>query len=50
MTNEKSRAKGLGMDRWPIWVHFVAGTGRYNRIERWGVAADYRIEVIDANR
>jgi hypothetical protein len=36
------------MDRWPIWVHFMAGTGRYNRVERWGTPADYRIEVMHA--
>jgi hypothetical protein len=39
-----------GMDQWPIWVHFLAGTRRYNRVERWGVPADYRIEVMHANR
>ena len=38
------------MDRSPVWVHFMAGAGRYNRVERWGVPADYRIEVIHANR
>ena len=37
-----------GMDRWPIWVHFMAGAGRYNRVERWGTPADYQIEVIHA--
>lgn len=39
-----------GMDRSPIWVHFMAGAGPYNRVERWGVPEDYRIEVIHANR
>jgi magnesium dechelatase len=39
-----------GMDQWPIWVHFMAGIRRYNRVERWGVPADYRSEVIHANR
>ena len=32
-----------GMDQWPIWVHFMAGAERYNRVERWGAPADYRI-------
>jgi Staygreen protein len=31
------------MDQSPIWVHFVSGIERYNRVERWGVPADYRI-------
>jgi hypothetical protein len=39
-----------GMERWPIWVHFVSDIGRYNRVERWGTPADYRIEVIHAGR
>jgi magnesium dechelatase len=39
-----------GMDQWPIWVHFMAGARRYNRVEGWGVPADYRIEVIHARR
>jgi hypothetical protein len=38
------------MDRWPIWVHFVSHIGRYHRVERWGVPADYRIEVLHADR
>jgi magnesium dechelatase len=37
------------MDRWPIWVHFVSHISRYNHVERWGVPADYRIEVLHAN-
>jgi hypothetical protein len=32
-----------GMDQSPIWVHFTAGVERYNRVERWGAPADYRI-------
>jgi hypothetical protein len=32
-----------GIDRWPIWVHFMSGVERYNRMERWGAPADYRI-------
>jgi hypothetical protein len=31
------------MDQSPIWVHFMSGVERYNRVERWGVPADYRI-------
>jgi hypothetical protein len=38
------------MDRRPIWVHFMASVEPYSRVERWGVPADYRIEVIHANR
>lgn len=32
------------LDRAPIWVHFHAAQPRYNRIEPWGVPADYRGE------
>jgi Staygreen protein len=32
-----------GMDRSPIWVHFMARVERYNRVECWGAAADYRV-------
>jgi hypothetical protein len=32
-----------GMDQWPIRVHFLAGVERYNRVERWGTPANYRI-------
>jgi hypothetical protein len=39
-----------GMDRWPIWVHFVSHLRRYDRVERWGAPAEYRIEVSHANR
>jgi Staygreen protein len=38
------------MERWPIWVHFMASVRRYKRVERWGVLADYRIDAIHANR
>jgi len=27
----------------PIWVHFQASKTRYNKIEQWGVPADYGI-------
>jgi hypothetical protein len=30
------------LDRAPIWVHFHATQQRFNRIESWGVPADYR--------
>jgi hypothetical protein len=33
------------MDRWPIWIHFNSSTRRYNRVERWGIPADYRIST-----
>jgi len=39
-----------GLDRSPIWVHFMASTARYDRVERWGTPADYQIEVSHANR
>ena len=29
------------LDQAPIWVHFHARQPRYNRIESWGVPADY---------
>lgn len=32
------------LDRAPIWVHFRARQPRYNRVERWGMPADYRSE------
>lgn len=32
------------LDRAPIWVHFHAKQSRHDRVERWGVAADYRWE------
>ncbi len=30
------------LDQAPVWVHFRAAQARYNRVERWGVPADYR--------
>lgn len=33
------------LDRATIWVHFQATQPRYNRIEPWGVPADYRFEA-----
>jgi hypothetical protein len=30
------------LDKAPIWVHFHATQRRYNRVESWGVPADYR--------
>jgi Staygreen protein len=38
------------LDRSPIWVHFLASTARYHRVERWGTPADYQIEVGHASR
>ncbi len=32
------------LDRAPIRVHFQASKARYNRVEDWGVPADYRLE------
>jgi hypothetical protein len=29
------------LDQAPIWVHFHATQPRYNRVESWGVSADY---------
>lgn len=31
------------LDGVPIWVHFQASKARYNKIEQWGVPADYGI-------
>lgn len=31
------------LDHVPIWVHFQASKTRYNKIEQWGVPADYKI-------
>jgi len=39
-----------GLERAPIWVHFISSSARYHRVDRWGVPADYRIEVSHANR
>lgn len=33
------------LDQSPIWVHFHATQRRYDRVERWGVPADYRLAV-----
>jgi hypothetical protein len=30
------------LDHAPIWVHFHATQRRYNRVEAWGIPADYR--------
>jgi len=30
------------LDHAPIWVHFHASKARYNRVENWGVPAQYR--------
>ncbi len=38
------------LDAAPVWVHFRSADRRYNRTERWGVPADYRIEVSHAPR
>jgi hypothetical protein len=34
------------LDRAPIWVHFHARQRRYNRVEPWGMPADYRQDVV----
>lgn len=31
------------LDRAPVWVHFHATRRRYDRVERWGEPADYRL-------
>ncbi len=31
------------LDHVPIWVNFQASKNRYNKIEQWGVPADYKI-------
>jgi hypothetical protein len=33
------------MDRAPVTVHFQSHLARYNRVERWGAPADYRLEA-----
>jgi hypothetical protein len=38
------------LDQAPVWVYFNSATPRYDRVERWGVPADYRTEVSHANR
>ena len=48
---DRALVEGIpALDRSPIWVHFIASTARYNRVERWGTPSDYRIEVNYANR
>lgn len=38
------------LDRAPVRVHFHAARARYDRIETWGVPADYRFEEgVDGN-
>ncbi len=32
-----------GLDQAPIWVHYRATQRRYQKTERWGVPADYRL-------
>ena len=32
------------LDQAPIWVHFHATRARYDRVDSWGVPADYRFE------
>jgi hypothetical protein len=33
-----------GLDAEPIWIHFHATQDKFDRVERWGVPADYSIE------
>ncbi len=35
------------LDRAPIWIHFRSTNRRYDRTERWGTPADYRVEFVE---